>query len=80
MTEENHEKTRVRLVDTGIRTRDLPNASLVRYHGATALGNVHFFAITNNWLKNKEKKKIDTSRLSPTLHILKLNVAHNLLV
>ena len=29
-----------RLVGTGIRTRDLPNASLVRYHGATSLGNI----------------------------------------
>ena len=38
MTEENHEKTSVRLVGTGIWTRDLPNASLVRYHGATSLG------------------------------------------
>ena len=38
MTEENHEKTPVRLVGTGIRTQDLPNASLVRYHGATSLG------------------------------------------
>ena len=38
MTEENHEKTPVRLVGTGIWTRDLPNASLVRYHGATSLG------------------------------------------
>ena len=38
MTEENHEKTSVRLVGTGIRTRDLPNASLVRYHVATSLG------------------------------------------
>ena len=38
MIEENHEKTSVRLVGTGIRTRDLPNASLVRYHGATSLG------------------------------------------
>ena len=37
MIEENHEKTSVRLVDTGIWTRDLPNASLVRYHGATSL-------------------------------------------
>ena len=25
-------------VGTGIRIRDLPNASLVRYHGATSLG------------------------------------------
>ena len=39
MTEENHEKTPVRLVDTGIRTQDIPNASLVRYHGATSLGS-----------------------------------------
>ena len=38
MTEENHEKTPVRLAGTGIRTRDLPNASLMRYHGATSLG------------------------------------------
>ena len=38
MTEENHENTTVSLVGTGIRTRDLPNASLVRYHGATSLG------------------------------------------
>ena len=33
-------KNPVRLVGTGIRTRDLPNASLVRYHGATSLGKV----------------------------------------
>ena len=32
-------KNPVRLVGTGIRTRDLPNASLVRYHGATSLGD-----------------------------------------
>ena len=38
MIEENHEKTSVRLVGTGIWTRDIPNASLVRYHGATSLG------------------------------------------
>ena len=38
MIEENHEKTSVRLVGTGIWTRDLPDASLVRYHGATSLG------------------------------------------
>ena len=38
MIEENHEKTRVRLVGTGIWTMNLPNASLVRYHGATSLG------------------------------------------
>ena len=40
MTEENYEKTTVRLVGTGIRTRDLPNASLVLYHGGTSLGNI----------------------------------------
>ena len=39
MIEENHEKTSVRLVGTGIWTRDLPNAGLVRYHGATSLGD-----------------------------------------
>ena len=39
MIEENHEKTSVKLVGTGIWTRDLPNASLMRYHGATSLGN-----------------------------------------
>ena len=38
MIEENHEKTSVRLVGTGIWTRDLPNVSLVRYHRATSLG------------------------------------------
>ena len=43
MTEENHEKTPVKLVGTGIPTRDLPNASLVRYHGATSLGNYYLF-------------------------------------
>ena len=42
MTEENHEKTTVRLVSTGIWTQDLPNASLVRYHGATSLGQWSF--------------------------------------
>ena len=41
MSEENQEKTPVRLDGTGIRTRDLPNASLVRYHGATSLGNLN---------------------------------------
>ena len=38
MIGENHEKTPVRLVGTGIQTRNLPNESLVRYHGATSLG------------------------------------------
>ena len=45
MIEENHEKTSVRLVGTGIWTRDLPNASLVRYHGATSLGKYNFLKI-----------------------------------
>ena len=40
MIGENHEKTPVRLVGAGIRTRDLPNASLVRYHLATSLGSI----------------------------------------
>ena len=31
-------KTSTRFADHGIWTRDLPNASLVRYHGATSLG------------------------------------------
>ena len=44
MTQGNHEKTSVRLVGTGIRTRDLPNASLVRYHGATSLCGIEFYA------------------------------------
>ena len=41
MIEENHEKIPVRLVGTVIWTRDLPNASLVRHHGSTLLGNVN---------------------------------------
>ena len=51
MTEENHEKTPVRLVGTGIRTRDLPNASLVRYHGATSLGDHKILTINMKILK-----------------------------
>ena len=39
MNEENQEETSVRLVGTGIWIRDLPNASLVRYHGASSLGS-----------------------------------------
>ena len=53
MTEESHEKTPVRLVGTGIRTRDLPNASLVPYHGATSLGEYHvvsFYLLENGAL------------------------------
>ena len=40
MIEENHENTSVRLLGTGIWSRDLPNASLVHYHGATSQGSV----------------------------------------
>ena len=43
------QKTPVRLVGTGIRTWDLPNASLLRYHGATSLGRQE--------LHNKAKQK-----------------------
>ena len=35
----------VKLVGTGIWTRGLPNASLVRYHGATSLGALLFYFI-----------------------------------
>ena len=49
MVEENHEKTSVRLVGTGIWTRDLPNASLVRYHGATSLGYDFNTAYSRFW-------------------------------
>ena len=43
-------KTPVRLVDTGIWTRYLPNASLVCYHdhGATSLGNSNIVSL--RWL------------------------------
>ena len=43
MIEENHEKTPVRLVGTGIWTQHLPNASLMRYHGATWVSNCSLF-------------------------------------
>ena len=51
MSEENHEKTSVRLVGTRIWTRDLPNASLVRYHGATSLSSIYIL------LRNSEGKE-----------------------
>ena len=56
MIEENHEKTPVRLVATGIRNRDLPNASLVRYHGATSLGKQVIFLndVENNYQLKQE--------------------------
>ena len=66
MTEENHEKTPVRLDDTGIRTRDLPNASLVRYHGATSLV---FFLIQTHYAQNNVF--IVTSILEVIVHVLK---------
>ena len=43
MIEENHEKTRVRLVGTGIWTKDVPNASLMHYHRATLLSDTMLF-------------------------------------
>ena len=49
MTEENHEKTSVRFVGTGIWTRDLPNASLVRNHGATSLGDFKIWKYTKKY-------------------------------
>ena len=51
MTEENHEKTPVRLVGNGIRTRDLPNASLVRYRGATSLG-LKYSGVGRDWTRD----------------------------
>ena len=45
MIKENREKTPVRLVGTGIWTQDLPNASLVRYHGATSLGKCTYMKL-----------------------------------
>ena len=38
-------KTSTRLAGHGIWTRDLPNASLVRYHGATSLGSSCFVTL-----------------------------------
>ena len=68
MTKENHEKTTVRLVGTGIRTRDLPNASLVRYNGATSLGvfNIVSVAMLLNQQINRQKTII-VSNLKSTL-------------
>ena len=51
-------KTSVRLVGTKIWTRDLPNASLLRYHGTTSLGfNIiistsYVFKVCLNTLRN----------------------------
>ena len=47
--DEIHEKNPVRLAATGIWTRDLPNACLMGYRGATSLGVFFFCGIyTNN--------------------------------
>ena len=62
MIEENHEKISVGLVGTGIWTRDLPNVSLVRYHGATSLGAVSIlFLIQIRKSKCITKNKTSTS-------------------
>ena len=45
MIEEYHEKNPIRLIGTGIWTRDLQIASLVRYHGATSLVNDNCYFI-----------------------------------
>ena len=42
-------KTLVRLVATGISTRDFPNDSFVRYHGATSHGGEQFLVKWNKW-------------------------------
>ena len=44
------------MVGTGIWTRDLPNASLVRYHGATSLGTNEIVHVTKK--KNHLSEKI----------------------
>ena len=51
-------KTPVRLVGTGIWTRDLPNASLVRYHGATSLGPIN---IAKVWSIKNSQNNLETS-------------------
>ena len=42
----------LRLVGTGIWTRDLPNASLVRYHGAPSLGRGIFKRLETKYFSN----------------------------
>ena len=61
MIEENHEKPSIRLVGTGIRTRDLPNASLVRYHEATSLGS-DVTVILREWILIESVKWISGKR------------------
>ena len=53
MIEENQKKP-VRFVGTGIRTRNLPNASLVRYRGVTSLGSCSLVSAFSQ--KNKTYK------------------------
>ena len=61
-------KTSTRLAGPGIWTRDLPNASLVRYHGVTSLGI--------NWLLDAPKEvytlKSFGKQLSVTLKCLEV--------
>ena len=44
-------KKPVRLVGTGIRTRDLPNASLVRYQGITLFYFKQHMDVHQSWRK-----------------------------
>ena len=50
-------KTSTRLIGHGIWTRDLPNASLVHYHGATSLGK-YFFSHASETIKKLESTHI----------------------
>ena len=72
MTEENHEKSPVRLVGTGIRTWDLPNASLVRYHGATSLGDKNVVQIMsiNVRISTKDQLRKENSKLSQQVGLI----------
>ena len=71
MIEENYEKTPVRLVGTGIWTRDLQNASLVRYHGATSLGSIiSCSVILILWYMNlMNNGQMDRGNKNPTQHL-----------
>ena len=54
-------KTSTRFVRHGIWTRDLPNASLMRYHGATSLGkwgSYFYFERHKEWRKYCNRQKI----------------------
>ena len=63
MIEENHEKTSVRLVGTGIWTRDLPNASLMHYHGATSLGKSSLCVCPSTYSLDSANSFICVSRI-----------------